>query len=352
MTLGRFSGKELTFFCQYLCQKYGLNFDLSKYGFLENRIIPLMEKFSCSSLSDLIKETKVNLAAETQLLNLLTTNETWFFRHPNHFKILKHVLIPALIKEKEKKSDNRLRIWSAGCSTGAELFSILITLFETLENPIDWNIRITGSDLSSDAVKRGKRGVFTAAELRDTAPKLVKKYFSPITHDEYKITPELTRLATFETMNLLDTWPPRTFDIIFCRNTMIYFDKANKAKTTERFFKALNLGGFYFTSANEILHWGEEDRFKKVFIMGDYIYQKQPQVNEYLLMHFKTPNDLLRAVNLFTKNGVDYQLMMVPRPERLAPQRAIYFPIKNLKRVEELFSLSEIKVTHKEIISK
>ncbi len=241
MALSRFSGKEIEDFCTFLSREYGLNFPPARYSFVENRLEPLMADFSCRTLSEIVLRARRDLKLRMDLLNNLTTNETWFFRHPEHFTILKKHVLPDLLERKKRAGDNRISIWSAGCSLGAELFSILFTLLDNISEPEKYNIQLVGSDISSEAVKTAQEGVYEGHQLRLIDQKTLQRFFLEAGHDNWRIRPEFEKYIEFEVLNLLYSWPARTYDIIFCRNTMIYFDSDNKEKLTKRFFNALGI---------------------------------------------------------------------------------------------------------------
>jgi chemotaxis protein methyltransferase CheR len=351
MTFYRFNSKELEEFCQFLAREYGLSFPAARYSFIENRIEPVMRDFGLRTLADIILTAPKDLRLRMDLLNSLTTNETWFFRHPEHFTILRKHIIPAILEQKRKTGDNRIAIWSAGCSIGAELYSILFTLLECIPEPDKYNIQLTGSDISSDAIKSARIGRYTEHELRLLNETMLKKYLQPYETDrQWQVIPELARYADFEVLNLLESWPARRFDIIFCRNTMIYFDSENKQRIARRFFDSLLPNGYYFTSANEVLHTGSQTIFKKLFLENEIVYQKSTPQSEYLLVRFATPSDLLRALNLLKNNSYEYHLEKVEPSHKLAPTRAIYFNCQESSRVEELFELSSIKISSSEVV--
>ena len=348
----RFSAREMSDFCLYLSREYGLNFPTTRYSFIENRVTQVMADFGCSDLAEIILKGKKDLKLRIELLNSLTTNETWFFRHPEHFKILREHILPVILENFRQTGDNRLRIWSAGCSIGAELFSILFTILDTLPNPQDFNIQLTGSDISNDALDRAKSAVYSGHELRLLNEKLLAKYFRKHNHDNWQVLPEFQKYCSFELLNLLRSWPARSYDVIFCRNTMIYFDQSNKDKIAERFFKVLKPGGFYVTSANEMLHAGPKQDFSQIFVENEIVYRKVKQSTELKLVKFKTPTDLLRALNLLKNNGFYFQLEKIPQEHKLAPLRAIYLRKQESAKVEELFSLNSIKVTSSKLVTR
>lgn len=297
--------KNLDLFCSILSRETGLSFPTSRYSFVQNRLTPLLEKYQSPDPSDLILKAKHDLNLRIEIINSLTTNETWFFRHPEHFEILKENVFPQIIKN---KADKVINIWSAGCSVGAELYSILITAKESIPEEENIRINILGSDISYEAIQIAKKGIYTNRDIRDTPSYIIDKYFIKLNDEYYKIKDELKLDVSFEFLNLLETWPPRTFDIIFCRNTMIYFNKENKVKLIKKFYRSLELDGYFFTSANEQIDLNDEEYgFSKIFLKNEYIYQKTNKIKKTCDIFFKTPTDLLRATNLLKKNSFYFQ---------------------------------------------
>lgn len=338
-------------FCQFLAREYGLSFPSARYSFVENRLEPVLREFELRTLSDIILQAPKDIKLRHEILNCLTTNETWFFRHPEHFSILRNSVLPRIIENKAQTKDNRLHIWSAGCSTGAELYSILIAVLETIGSSAKFNLQLTGSDISPDAIKSARAGCYSEHELRLLYPKTLEKYFLPMDKNCWQIKPEFSKFVNFEQLNLLERWPARQFDIIFCRNTMIYFDSDNKIKLTQRFFDSLNPNGYYFTSANEIIHSSPSTNFKKLFLENEIVYQKSAEKAKYLLFKFATPSDLLRALNLLKNNSFEFQLRPIEAKNNLSPTRAIYLNYLEADKVKELFTLSSIKVSSSEMVS-
>ncbi len=350
MALSRFSGKEIEDFCVFLSREYGLSFPPARYSFVENRVEPLLADFSCRTLSDIILRAKRDLKLRMDLLNNLTTNETWFFRHPEHFTILKKHVLPDILARKAKTGDNRLSIWSAGCSVGAELFSILFTLLEVLPDPGLHNLQLIGSDISSDAVKAAKEGIFEGHQLRLINHPMLRRFFDELGRDKWQVKAEFRKYVLFECLNLLNSWPGRTYDIIFCRNTMIYFDNDNKTKLTERFFNALHADGYFLTSANEMIHNDDHTGIRRLFLENEIIYQKSGGQKEFRIFNFVTPSDLLRALNILKNNGFEYHLEKLATEHELAPTRAIFINNIDSDKVEELFKLSAIKISNTETL--
>lgn len=204
-----------------------------------------------------------------QFVNALTTNLTSFFREPAHFDFLESTLIPGLVS---RKSDRIIRVWSAGCSTGEEPYSIAMSILDVL--PRDWSVRILATDLDSDVVARAQAGIYPAERLAGVSDARIKRYFlkGKGEHlDKVKVRPEVAELITFKPLNLLHQWPfKKSFDIVFCRNVVIYFDKVTQATLFNRFADVLDTKAHLFVGHSETLY-KVTDRFK---LLGNTIYRK------------------------------------------------------------------------------
>lgn len=204
-------------------------------------------------------------------VNALTTNLTSFFREPKHFEFLASQLMPELIQKNAQKRE--VRVWSAGCSTGEEPYSIAIALMEVL--PVNWQLKILATDLDSQVVSRAKAGVYSSDRVSGVSQQRLKKYFLTGRDERaglVKVKPELAEKIVFKSLNLLEPWPFRQlFDIIFCRNVVIYFDKATQAKLFDRYADQMVPGGHLFVGHSETLY-KVTDRFK---LLGNTIYRKE-----------------------------------------------------------------------------
>lgn len=205
------------------------------------------------------------------LINRITTNKTDFFREVHHFHYLRDVVFPALIRAGENGASRRLRIWSAGCSTGEEPYSIAITTAETFKNLRGWDIRILASDLDTEVLQRAALGVYPTQAVAPVPPELLGKYFLR-TGTEYTVSPALKAMIAFRRLNLMETAFPmkNPFDIIFCRNVIIYFDQETKAALMNKFHYHLKTGGYMFIGHSESL-MSMKDRFR---YLKSTVYQK------------------------------------------------------------------------------
>lgn len=186
-----------------------------------------------------------------QVLNRLTTNYTFFMREPEHFEFFTKVVLPELVQKYQKKKS--LAIWSAGCSSGEEPYNLSMYIKDFLGmQASQWDTRILATDISQKALAKAKEGIY---EVPNTVPESWrKKYFRKIEGSRYAVTPEIRNNVIFQTFNLMDPIKFRTkFDVIFCRNVMIYFDQPTKDALVRRFYDATVPGGYLMISHSENL---------------------------------------------------------------------------------------------------
>jgi chemotaxis protein methyltransferase CheR len=207
-----------------------------------------------------------------KMLDALSTNLTYFFRESRHFEALAGSTVPQMIAR--HRDDRKLRLWSAGCSSGEEPYSMAITLRETVPDIDTWDVGILATDLSTEMLHRAQQGEYGLEQLRETPKRLATEYFRRRHRGEkaeYQIKERVKRLVHFARLNLVEPWPMRgLFDAIFCRNVMIYFDKATQNRLIERFWNQLAPGGMLFIGHSESLA-GVQHRFRYVL---PTVYQK------------------------------------------------------------------------------
>ncbi|MBF0406176.1 MAG: protein-glutamate O-methyltransferase CheR [Candidatus Riflebacteria bacterium] len=329
---------------EFISREFGLYFEAEKFTFLENRVIPIFLSHNCTDLNHFIKFAQSDQNFKNELLDSLTTNETWFFRHPKHFEILKEVLLPSLIKETEKQQRREITIWSAGSSIGAEAYSIAIVVAEFFKEKPGYTVKIFGSDISPRAVEKAKKGTYTASEIRLIPQRLLLSYFQPTSNGNYQVKHELSKNVTFEVRNLLSLkWIECSFDIIFCRNTMIYFREDTKRTLTERFFAALRPGGIFMPGSTEVLHWGEGNHFIREFAMSEYYYRKCVRDCDSYQYLFATPHDLLKAINILIEENIEFTISPVNTSSITAAKRTLYISKDFGEATERIFENAGIK---------
>ncbi len=190
-----------------------------------------------------------------ELCNAITTNLTSFFREPHHFHYLReHVLAPLAA---DRRGEGRLRIWSAGCSTGEEPYSIAMTVLETLPDPGRWDVRILATDLDSEVLQRARRGIYPVERTANLSPERLQRFFSERQEAGgliRQIKPEVAALVTFKQLNLIHALPMRgPLDAIFCRNVVIYFDKDTQRELFARIARLQRPGDLLFLGHSESL---------------------------------------------------------------------------------------------------
>lgn len=205
------------------------------------------------------------------MLDALSTNLTFFFREPEHFKYLSGEVLPGLLKR--NAASKRIRVWSAGCSSGEEPYSIALLLSEFLADKKGWDARVLATDLSTRVLGVAKRGIYEFRRLKDVPSQCIGRYFECVDSRErlYQVKPALRSMVTFGRLNLMGDWPMKgPFDVIFCRNVMIYFDKPTQGALVNRYGNLLAPGGTLFLGHSESLT-GIRHGFKYV---KPTVYQK------------------------------------------------------------------------------
>lgn len=205
------------------------------------------------------------------LVNAITTNLTAFFRERHHFDFLSNTVLPELYKKNHLTK--RIRIWSAGCSTGEEAYSLAICLYEFFKDKPDWDVRVLATDLDANVLQAAKSGVYDIERLNQLELKEKKMWFKRGTGDRQnliKVKTDIQTKVAFKRLNLLHQWPMSgPFDVVFCRNVIIYFDKETQAVLFKRFAEIMRPGGYLFIGHSETL-FNVNDQFTP---LGKTIYQ-------------------------------------------------------------------------------
>lgn len=192
-------------------------------------------------------------AERREMLSFLTTNFTRFFRENHHFEHLRDEVLPGMVAR--LKAGGRARIWSAACSDGQEPYSIALTVLSAMPNIADYDFRILATDIDPKILAAARLGAYDENALETVSPQLRKQYFQPVTvngRQKWQVTDPVKRLITFNELNLLANWPFKgRFDVIFCRNVVIYFDEPTQARIWSRFAPLLNAGGRLYVGHSE-----------------------------------------------------------------------------------------------------
>jgi len=233
----------------------GINLTDAKRELVYARVARRLRALNLKSFREYRKYLKANSGAElVQLCNAITTNLTAFFREPHHFEYLRTQVLGPLVAK--PSHDRRLRIWSAGCSTGEEPYSIAMTVLEAVPDIHRWDIRILATDLDSNVLARARAGVYAAERLRHLGDAPRERFFRSTDDAKpaYEVCADLRRLITFRSLNLIEPFPMKgPLDIIFCRNTIIYFDKETQRNLFTRMSRLQQPGQMLFLGHSETL---------------------------------------------------------------------------------------------------
>ncbi|MEW6129846.1 MAG: protein-glutamate O-methyltransferase CheR [Acidobacteriota bacterium] len=249
------SDEEFTLFRDLIYKECGISLSKEKKLFLESRLKRRMEELGIHTVGEyfyLVSSSKNRLNELPVLFDVLTIGETSFFRNKPQFDLFTDVVLPELIAKKEKSSSKILRIWSAGCSTGQEPYSLAMTLLEAIPESDSMMSRVFASDLSFTALERAQLGFYKTEQVKCVEPDLLAKYFNPI-NDGYQIKEAVKKRVIFDYHNLKNDNGLRNLDVIFCRNVMIYFDAEEQKRLINRFVNCLVPGGYLFVGHAESL---------------------------------------------------------------------------------------------------
>lgn len=233
-------------FREYFYRKTGIQFEPTKRYFVDKRLLERIQKTGHEDFRGYFTFLRFQSSGEElqHLTNLMTVNETYFFREEYQFKCLVNSILPELTARKTNRTP--IRIWVIPSSSGEEPYSIAIYLLEKWAEINQWDIEIISSDIDTNILAKARHGLYSERSVHDLPKAYLQKYFRPI-GQEYQINDELRSAVEYTRVNLsdrADTRPYRNFDVIFCRNLLIYFDDISRKAAGETFFDALNPGGF------------------------------------------------------------------------------------------------------------
>lgn len=256
--------EDFDMFSTLLKQRSGLVLTRDKAYLLESRLMPVARKWNMKGLEELATtvRTRKDEALLRDITEAMTTNESSFFRDQKPFDQFRQLVLPRMMEA--RASRRSLRIWSAACSSGQEGYSLSMLLNEEGAKLAGWRIEIVGTDISAEMVERSKAGVYTQFEVQRGLPiTMLVKHFKQ-NGDKWQISQQLRQMVSFREWNLLgDLSALGQFDIVFCRNVLIYFDQPTKAKVLEGIARQMPQDGvLYLGGAETVL--GITDRFKPV----------------------------------------------------------------------------------------
>jgi chemotaxis protein methyltransferase CheR len=260
------TASQFTAISQTVKELCGLNLHEGKVALVKARLNKRLHALGLTSYGQYVDHIRQDTGGTetTAMLDALATNHTYFFREPQHFEVLRRTVVPAMLARHH--GDRRLRLWSAGCSSGEEPYSMAITIKEAISDLAQWDVGILATDLSTRMLQVCREGRFPADRLREMPSNLVLENFTCLGggRRQYQVSDALRRMVHFARLNLMGSWPMTgQFDVIFCRNVMIYFDKPTQERLIERFWNQMVRGGMLFIGHSESLA-GVRHRFRYV----------------------------------------------------------------------------------------
>ena len=241
-------------------QNWGLNLPEKKMQLVSTRLAKFLRNSSYGDMGAYLDhvETDATPADLLELFDMLSTNVTSFFRERQHFDYLEREFYTPLAKGTMTTPGKRIRLWSAACSTGPEPYSMAIQALDLLPNIDKWDFKILATDLANSAVQKAKDGVYTPDMVENLPASMRSKHFEKVDvngQECYRVNDRVRKLVTVGQLNLMEEWPVKgPFDVIFCRNVMIYFDQPTKAKLVGRLADLLRPGGIFAVGSAESIN--------------------------------------------------------------------------------------------------
>ncbi len=260
-------------FRRLIYDESGIHFGPNNRSVLEGRIRDRLRRTAAGSVDSYYRRLLKEPQELKEFLDSVTTNLTRFFRNTAHFEAFEYFVIPELVEKKRHKRENRVRVWSAGCSTGEEPYSIAMVLKEVL--PPDLTFSVIASDISLKSLMIGKAGFYGATKVKGIPERFLEKYFDE-KDGGYQVVPEITESVTFDYHNLINDSGLRDLDVVFCRNVIIYFDEAAQKAAVQRLYQTMNPYSYLFIGHSESL-FGMNTGFEFVKTKWSCLYRKSEE---------------------------------------------------------------------------
>ena len=248
----------------------GITFTATNRSILESRLKEQLRNKGLATVKAYYEEITKSKDELKEFLDSITTNLTRFFRNEAHFEALEKHVVPEIIKNIKKTSSGTIRIWSAGCSTGEEPYTLAMLMNETL--PTSWNFEVLASDISLKCLMTAKEGFYAESRIVGIPDKYLAKYFEKV-DGGFKALPSLTSKIKFDYHNLKHDSGQRNLDVVFCRNVIIYFDEAAQTEVIQRFWESMAPKSFLFIGHSESL-FGMNTKFEFLKTEWATLYRK------------------------------------------------------------------------------
>ncbi|HTT05572.1 MAG TPA: protein-glutamate O-methyltransferase CheR [Steroidobacteraceae bacterium] len=268
-----FSDEDFQQIRRLVKERIGIHLAAGKRELVYGRISRRLRALGLSGFGEYLQRLEQGDVEELQqFCNAITTNLTAFFREAHHFRFLARELLPAL--QRDNADTRRLRIWSAGCSSGEEPWSIAMVMLETLGALRQWDLRILATDVDTGMLRQARRAVYVGERLEKVEGERLLRWFEPGTEPrQYRVCEELRRLVSFKALNLVGPWPMRgPFDVIFCRNVLMYFSRETQREIVRRMASLQRTGDYLILGHSESLL----DVSNQYRLAGQTVYRRRP----------------------------------------------------------------------------
>jgi chemotaxis protein methyltransferase CheR len=271
------SEHELSEIRMLIEERTGIRFDESRERFFSTRVREHLRVKGLERGTELLRAIRKSNLEYESLLERLLTQETSFFRYPAVYETFEKRVLPELHVKKFWKNPRTLRIWSAGCSTGEEPYSVAITIADSLSFSDSWNVEILATDIGRQALKYADRAVYAGRSIAAVSEKQLAAHFSVI-DGGYQVRPRLRKMVTFAQMNLSSAVYVGRMDLIFCMNVLIYFSEERRRALVQRFYDTLEPGGYLFLGHSESIS-KMSVKFQAI-VLNDCILYRKPTAEE------------------------------------------------------------------------
>ena len=258
-------------------ERSGIHFDESRERFLSTRVREHMHERGYTRATELLRAVRKTNVEYDSLLERMLTQETSFFRYPAVFEAFEKRVLPEIHVSKFWKNPRTLRVWSAGCSTGEEPYSIAITIADSLSFADAWNVEILATDVGKQALKNAEKGIYSGRSLGSVNEKQLAAHFTRV-ENKFHVKPRLKKMISFAPMNLASPVYVGRMDMIFCMNVLIYFTEERRRALVQRFYEALEPGGYLFLGHSESIS-KMPVKFQAI-VLGDCILYRKPTMQE------------------------------------------------------------------------
>jgi chemotaxis protein methyltransferase CheR len=271
------SEHELSEIRMLIEERTGIHFDASRERFFSTRVREHLRERGYTRGTELLRAARKTNVEYESLLERLLTQETTFFRYPAVFEAFEKHVLPELHVKKFWRNPRTLRVWSAGCSTGEEPYSIAITVLDTLSFADAWEVEILATDIGRQALKTAERGVYSGRSMASVNEKQLAAHFSSA-QVGHQVKSRLRKIVSFAQMNLASPVYVGRMDLIFCMNVLIYFSEERRRALVQRFYDALEPGGYLFLGHSESIS-KMPVKFQAI-VLGDCIMYRKPTTEE------------------------------------------------------------------------